>query len=90
MPTLNEFFNESYLPYIQQNKKSWKHDKQRYSDYVSKRLGNKLYDEVTAIEVQRLQMDMLLGETLTKIYAPATCNRTFALLKTRGQQAISW
>lgn len=27
MPALDEFFKESYLPYIQQNKKSWQRDK---------------------------------------------------------------
>lgn len=90
MPTLDEFFNESYLPYIKQNKRSWKHDKQRYTDYVSKRLGGKYYDEVSALDVQRLQMDMLSGEGFTRVYMPATCNRTLALLKTMGQQAIAW
>jgi len=90
MPTLDEFFNDTYLPFIQQNKKSWKHDKQRYNDYVSNRLGNKLYNEVTAIEVQRLQMDMLSGEGFTRVFAKATCNRTLALLKIMGQQAIAW
>ena len=60
------FFNESYLAYIKQNKCSWKHEKQRYSDYLSKRLGGKLYDEVITIDVQRFQMDMLSGESFTK------------------------
>ncbi|MEI6893999.1 MAG: site-specific integrase [Colwellia sp.] len=90
MPTLDEFFNESYLPYIQQKKRSWSHDKQRYTDYISKRLGAKCYDEVTALDIQRLQMDMLAGEGFTQVYKPSTCNRTLALLKTMGQQAISW
>ncbi|MBA6353415.1 MULTISPECIES: site-specific integrase [unclassified Colwellia] len=90
MPTLNDYFNDSYLPYIKQNKRSWKHDLQRYTDYVSKRFGNKYYDEVSALDIQRLQMDMLSGEGFTKIFAKATCNRTLALLKTMGQQAISW
>lgn len=35
-------------------------------------------------------MDMLSGEGFTKIFAPVTCNRTLALLKTMGQQAIAW
>ncbi|MBL4822323.1 MAG: integrase family protein [Colwellia sp.] len=86
MPTLDEYFNGSYLPYIKQNKKSWAHDKQRYIDYVSKRFGHKYYDEVTALDVQYLQMDMLSGEGFTK----STCNRTLALLKTMGQQVIAW
>lgn len=89
MPTLNDYFNDSYLPYIKQNKRSWKHDLQRYTDYVSNRFANKYYDEVTALDVQRLQMDMLSGEGFTKTLAPATCNRTLVLLKTMGQQAIA-
>lgn len=90
MPTLNEFFNDSYLLFIKQNKRSWEKDVQRYTDYVSKRFGNISYDEVKAIDIQRLQMDMLSGEGFTKAYAPATCNRTLALLKTMGQQAVAW
>lgn len=35
-------------------------------------------------------MDMLSGEGFSKAYAPATCNRTLALLKTMGQQAVAW
>lgn len=90
MPTLNEFFNESYLPFIKQNKRSWEKDVQRYTDYASKRFGNTPYNDLKAIDIQRLQMDMLSGEGFTKAYAPATCNRTLALLKTMGQQAVAW
>jgi len=90
MPTLDQFFNESYFPFIKQKKRSFKHDVQRYTDYVSKRFGSTPYDEVKAINIQRLQMDMLSGEGFTKAYAPATCNRTLALLKTMGQQAVAW
>ncbi|MDX2369166.1 MAG: hypothetical protein QNK36_12305 [Colwellia sp.] len=35
-------------------------------------------------------MDMLSGDGFTKAYAPATCNRTLALLKAMGQQAVAW
>lgn len=35
-------------------------------------------------------MDMLSGDGFTKAYAPATCDRSLALLKTMGQQGIAW
>lgn len=37
MPTLDQFFNESYFAFIKQKKHAFKRDVQRYTDYVSKR-----------------------------------------------------
>ena len=62
MPTLDQFINESYFPFIKQKKRSFKHEVQRYTDYVSKRFDSIPYGEVKAINIQRYQMDMLSGD----------------------------
>lgn len=90
MPTLSQFFWDSYLPYIKRHKRSWRHDVQRFRDNIEKRFGDRLYTDIKALDVQQLQMDMSDGNGFVQAYAPATCNRTLASLKTMGQQAIAW
>jgi integrase len=90
IPTLSQFFWGSYLPYIKRHKRSWRHDVQRFRDYIEKRFGDRLYTDIKALDVQQLQMDMSDGNGFVQAYAPATCNRTLASLKTMGQQAIAW
>lgn len=39
MPTLGEFFHQTYVPYIKRHKKSWDKDVQRFTQYIEPRLG---------------------------------------------------
>lgn len=39
MPTLSEFFHQTYVPFIKRHKKSWDKDVQRFTQYIEPRLG---------------------------------------------------
>ncbi len=87
MPTLSEFFHQTYVPFIKRHKKSWDKDVQRFTQYIEPRLGY-----VTAIsgpeEIQQVLFDMLEGRIHGQQYAPSTCNRALAILKTMGRYAL--
>ncbi|MGL4985463.1 MAG: tyrosine-type recombinase/integrase [Plesiomonas sp.] len=87
-PTLSEFFHQTYLPYIKRHKKSWDRDLQRYSDYIEPRLGKIRYKDLKARDIQQMLFDMLEGRVRDEPYAPSTCNRTLAILKTMGRYAV--
>lgn len=87
-PTLSEFFHQTYLPYIKRHKKSWDRDLQRYSDYIEPRLGKIRYTDLKARDIQQMLFDMLEGRVREEPYAPSTCNRTLAILKTMGRYAV--
>ncbi|EKN3392636.1 site-specific integrase [Yersinia enterocolitica] len=87
-PTLSEFFHQTYLPYTKRHKKSWDKDVQRYTDYIEPRLGKLRYRELRARDIQQVLFDMLEGRIQGTFYAPATCNRTLAVLKTMGRYAL--
>lgn len=87
-PTLSEFFHKTYLPYIKRHKKSWDRDLQRYSDYIEPRLGKIRYKDLKARDIQQMLFDMLEGRVRDEPYAPSTCNRTLAILKTMGRYVV--
>ncbi|MCD9550659.1 tyrosine-type recombinase/integrase [Photobacterium carnosum] len=86
MPTIGDFFNNTYLPLAQKRKRTWKDDVQRFS-YHCNSISFLRYDELTANLVMQIQLSMNTATKHRNAYAPATCNRVIALLKTMGKLA---
>ncbi|KJF90682.1 site-specific integrase [Photobacterium leiognathi] len=86
MPTVGEFFHQTYLPLAKKRKRTWKDDMQRFNDHCHK-IAHLKYSDLNATHVLQIQLAMNNETKLRKAYAPATCNRVTALLKTVGKLA---
>lgn len=82
--TLNQFFDEYYLPHAKLNKRSWLRDQQLFSR-LDTRFGNKRLNEITRLELQQLH-----GNLIREGLAPATANHHIKLAKRMFNLAISW
>lgn len=89
MPTLHEFFYDTFLELAKKTKKSWRDDAARFQH--AKSLHYLPLDQITANHLQKLQIKMLGGKykrgKKNKRYAPATVDRTIALMKSILKQA---
>ncbi|HCQ4512507.1 TPA: hypothetical protein OKW84_004664, partial [Escherichia coli] len=63
-------------------------DVQRFTQYIEPRLGKIRYCDLRAREIQQVLFDMLEGRIHGQQYAPSTCNRALAILKTMGRYAL--
>ena len=86
IPTVSEFFWQTYMPLARKRKKSWKSDEQRFRDYCGS-VTKIRYDRLRVADVQRVQSDMSSPTKSRAAYAASTCNRAIALLKTVGALA---
>jgi integrase len=62
VPTLNEIWAK-YLVWAKEHKKTWDDDLLNYRKHLQPRFGKKRLDAVTALEVNRLKLDMIKGKT---------------------------
>ena len=83
--TLDEFFYDFYLPFIRPRKRSWGRDEELYRLRISKKYGVKRLNEVTKMQVQNFQAE-LLAEGL----APATANHHVKLIRRMFNLAVDW
>ncbi|MEZ9576484.1 MULTISPECIES: tyrosine-type recombinase/integrase [unclassified Vibrio] len=87
IPTVGEFFSNTYLPLAKQRKRTWKDDAQRFK-YHCASISHLRYCDLNATHVLQIQLTMNSDSKSRKAYAPATCNRVIALLKTVGKLAM--
>jgi len=85
IPTIQSFFYDTYLPLAKKRKRSWSDDVSRFK--LCKSIHHIPYDELTAQQVLAIQLDLNSDTDVHIPYAPATCNRAIALLKTMGKLA---
>ncbi|GAA6170736.1 site-specific integrase [Colwellia sp. KU-HH00111] len=88
MPTISEFFWNTYFPMIKTKKRAWKNDLQRFKRFIEPKLGSKRYKELKPIDVVHLQQDIANSKKMNKNYAPATNNRVIAIIKTMTSYAL--
>ncbi len=81
-PTVSEFFWNTYLHIIKAKKLSWKKDVQRFTDFIEPRIGDIRYPDLKPLDVLHLQQYIADPQRIKRVYAPATCNRVIAVLKT--------
>lgn len=85
VPTLTEFYEERYLPFIKLDKRSWKSDVSCFRCYLRPRFGSKPMDQITEQDVGEFKY----GQR-EKGYAKGTINRGLVLLKYMYALALKW
>lgn len=88
MPTITEFFYNTYLPVIKARKKSWDKDVQRFSRFIEPRVGNIRFQDLTSMDVLHLQQTIADPKKIKRTYKPSTNNRVIAVLKTLSNYAL--
>jgi integrase len=83
-PTVAQFFNDSYLPYIKSYKRSWDTDLSMFRNHVLPIIGGLYIDAVTSEDIAAtlLNAKTTLGD--------ATINRLLVLLRYMFNLAIRW
>lgn len=82
--TVAEFFNDSYLPYIQSYKRSWDTDESVLRNHILPVIGSSFMDAVTSDDI---------GRVLTRAsqrLSDGTVNRILVLLRYAFNLAIRW
>lgn len=80
---LDQFFVETYLPWIRIRKRSWDLDERLERTHISSDFGQKRLSEITRSDIENW-----LGRLAARGYTPATCNRVLAVLKTMFSYAV--
>lgn len=84
VPTLNEVWAK-YLPFAQENKKSWKDDSWYYHKHIEGRFGEKALDSISPIDVERMKKELRDGG-----YAGQTVKHQLAILRRIYNMARRW
>ena len=85
VPTLNYFVQFNYIPYITQNKRSFKTDISMLKFHVQKQLGSRHMDKISTQAVIDFH-----HELVSKGLAKGTANRGLVLLKYMFNLAVKW
>ena len=88
MPTISEFFNDTYLPVIKTRKRTWDRDMQRFNTFIVSRIGSIRFQDLTSMDVLHLQQTIANPKKMKRVYAPSTNNRVIAILKTMSNYAL--
>jgi integrase len=83
-PTVAQFIHQSYLPFVQGYKRSWKCDLSLLKNHVEPVWGKKYLDQVTKADVVAL----FAGHR--KTYTPGSCNRLLILIRFMFTLALRW
>lgn len=83
-PTLRQFFEESYSPYAQLIKKSWRDDLGRFRHRIAPKFGDRKLSTLTRREIALYHAE--LKDELT----PATANRILVLISAIYRKAVEW
>jgi integrase len=80
-----------YLPWAQQNKKSWTTDQYYYEKHLAPVFGNKELDRISPFDIERLILSMKNGKNKhNKSYAQATIKHQIVLLSRLYSLADNW
>lgn len=88
IPTISDFFWQTYLPVIKSRKRSWDKDQQRFESFIEPRVGMIRYCDLKPIDVLSLQQYIADPGRIGRVYAPSTNNRVIAILKTMTGYAL--
>lgn len=85
VPTLSEFFQQHYLPYVKPRKRSWKRDEELYRLRIADAFGAKRLNQITRHQIQSFHTSLLDGGL-----SPASCDHHVKLIKHAFNLAIDW
>jgi hypothetical protein len=84
-PTLEEFFNQKYLPYVKSYKRSWDTDECMIRLHLIPQLG-----QLHMMAMNERDVAALIEKMKSKGYATGTCNRALVLLRYGYELAVRW
>ena len=84
VPTVNTFIHDSYLPYVQGYKRSWKCDEGLLRKHIEPVWGKRYLDQII-----KADLISLMAQHRTT-HAPGSCNRLLILLRYLFSCAIKW
>lgn len=85
IPTLKEFAQQRYLPFVSQAKRSWASDEIIIRRHLLPALGNLYLDEITPDQIIRMMTNMRSAG-----FANGTCNRPVIILRYMLNLASDW
>jgi integrase len=83
--TLQEFWDDHYLPHAKIHKRSWVRDEQLYRIRIKPRFGNRKLSEITRYAVQQFQDDLSKDKL-----SPSSIDHHARLLKRMLGLSVSW
>ena len=90
VPVLRDIWKR-YLPWAQENKKSWKSDMYIYQKHLQPLFEKKQLDQISPFDVEKLMLTMKQGKNQHgKPYAPATIKHVVVLLSRLFTVAGKW
>lgn len=90
-PTLNEFWAEQFLPWLQKNKNSWKIDYYNFTKHLSPALGNKSLDLIAPFDVEKFVLSLKKKRNKqNKTLSAATIKHQLVLLTRIFSIAEQW
>ena len=84
VPTIYDFIHDSYLPYVESYKRSWKCDEGLLRKHIEPVWGNKYLDQITKADI----ISLFAKHRAT--HAPGSCNRLLILLRYIFSLAKKW
>jgi len=84
IPTVAEFIQERYIPFVAGYKRSWACDRGLLKNHVEQRWGKRYLDQITKADL------ITLFAEHRKTHAPGSCNRLLILLRYLFNLAIKW
>ena len=84
IPTIAEFIQERYLPFVAGYKRSWTCDRGLLKNHIEIRWGKRYIDQITKADL------ITLFAEHRKTHAPGSCNRLLILLRYMFNLAIKW
>jgi integrase len=85
IPTFSEFITDQYLPFVINNKRSWRTDETVIRIHIIPALGKRLLDAISAADITKL-----LAEMKASGYSSGTRNRIIVLLRFAFNLAKKW
>ena len=85
VPTLTQFIDERYLPFIKTYKRSWDCDVSLLKNHLLPRFGGRYMDEITRQDIVKMHHDRRAAGA-----APGSANRLLILMRYIFNLAIKW
>jgi len=83
--TFDTLFNDHYLPYVKQRKRSWDRDEELYRLRIKDVFGAKRLNQVTRLQIQTFHSSLLESKL-----AAASCNHHIKLIRHMLNLAVEW
>jgi len=89
--TLDSFFEDHFLPWAKENKRTWRNDQYLFNTHLKPRFGSKALEDVSAFEIDKMKLAMKRAKNKQgRPFTPATIKHVIVLLKRLFNLAGRW